>query len=34
MTVWFYDEPYAAVEAISDHVAFDPDRVEITIEAS
>jgi uncharacterized protein (DUF427 family) len=32
--VWFYDEPYAAVEAIRDHVAFYPDRVEITIEAA
>lgn len=31
--VWFYGEPYAAVEPIRDHVAFYPDRVEITIEA-
>lgn len=30
--VWFYDEPYAAVEPIRDHVAFYPDRVEITVE--
>ena len=30
--VWFYDQPYAAVEPIRDHVAFYPDRVEITIE--
>lgn len=30
--VWAYDEPYAAVESIRDHVAFDADRVEITIE--
>lgn len=32
--VWFYDQPYAAVEAIRDHVAFYPDRVEMTIEAA
>ena len=32
--VWFYDEPYAAVEAIRGHVAFYPDRAEITIEAA
>lgn len=31
--VWFYAEPYAAVEPIRDHVAFYPDRVDITIEA-
>jgi uncharacterized protein (DUF427 family) len=30
--VWFYGEPYAAVEPIRDHVAFYPDRVEITIQ--
>ena len=30
--VWFYHEPYAAVEPIRDHVAFYPDRVEITIQ--
>lgn len=30
--VWFYDQPYAAVEPIRDHVAFYPDRVEITVE--
>jgi uncharacterized protein (DUF427 family) len=32
--VWSYREPYAAVEAIRDHVAFYPDRVEISIEAA
>jgi uncharacterized protein (DUF427 family) len=32
--VWFYGEPYAAVEPIRDHVAFYADRVEITIEAA
>ena len=26
--VWTYDEPYAAVAAIKDHVAFYPDRVD------
>ena len=25
--VWTYEEPYAAVAAIKDHVAFYPDRV-------
>jgi uncharacterized protein (DUF427 family) len=29
--VWTYEEPYAAVSAIKDHVAFYPDRVD-TIE--
>ncbi len=32
--VWFYDQPYAAVESIRDHIAFYPDRVEIAIEES
>ena len=32
--MWFYDDPYAAVEAIRDHVAFYANRVEITIEAA
>jgi uncharacterized protein (DUF427 family) len=32
--VWLYHEPYAAVEPIRDHVAFYPDRVEITIQAA
>jgi uncharacterized protein (DUF427 family) len=26
--VWIYEEPYAAVAAIKDHVAFYPDRVD------
>jgi len=26
--VWTYEEPYAAVSAIKDHVAFYPDRVD------
>ena len=30
--VWFYAEPYAAVEPIRDHVAFYPNRVEITVQ--
>jgi uncharacterized protein (DUF427 family) len=30
--VWFYDQPYAAVEPIRDHVAFYADRVEITVQ--
>jgi uncharacterized protein (DUF427 family) len=30
--VWLYHEPYAAVEPIRDHVAFYPDRVEITVQ--
>jgi uncharacterized protein (DUF427 family) len=29
--VWFYDQPYAAVQEIRDHVAFYADRVEITV---
>jgi uncharacterized protein (DUF427 family) len=32
--VWFYDQPYRAVAEIKDHVAFYPDRVEITVNAS
>jgi uncharacterized protein (DUF427 family) len=32
--VWFYPEPYAAVESIRDHVAFYPNRVEITIQTA
>jgi uncharacterized protein (DUF427 family) len=32
--VWFYRDPYASVEPIRDHVAFYPDRVEITIQAA
>ncbi|PXA30355.1 hypothetical protein DMB36_20395, partial [Acinetobacter baumannii] len=30
-TVWVYTEPYGAVADIKDHVAFYPDRVEITV---
>ena len=29
--VWFYGRPYAAVAAIKDHVAFYPDRVDLTV---
>jgi uncharacterized protein (DUF427 family) len=32
--VWTYTEPYAAVEPIRDHVAFYPNRVEITIQTN
>jgi uncharacterized protein (DUF427 family) len=28
--VWYYPEPFGAVEAIRDHVAFYPDRVSIS----
>jgi uncharacterized protein (DUF427 family) len=30
--VWFYDDPYDAVAEIRDHVAFYPNRVEITVQ--
>jgi uncharacterized protein (DUF427 family) len=30
--VWFYDDPYAAVAEIKGHVAFYPDRVELSVE--
>ena len=30
--VWSYENPYPAVEAITSHVAFYPDRVEIVID--
>lgn len=30
--IWYYPEPYGAVAAIRDHVAFYPDRVAITSE--
>jgi uncharacterized protein (DUF427 family) len=30
--VWFYDDPYPAVAEIKDHVAFYPDRVELSVE--
>jgi len=29
--VWSYEAPYAAVAAIRDHLAFYPDRVEISV---
>ena len=29
--VWFYERPYPAVAEIKDHVAFYPDRVELTV---
>jgi len=29
--VWFYAQPYPAVAEIKDHVAFYPDRVELTV---
>jgi len=32
--VWFYDDPYPAVAEIKDHVAFYPDRVELSVEAA
>jgi uncharacterized protein (DUF427 family) len=31
--IWYYPEPYGAVEAIRDHVAFYADRVAITTDA-
>ena len=31
--IWYYPEPYGAVEAIRDHVAFYADRVAITSES-
>ena len=32
--VWFYGEPHSAVAEIKDHVAFYPDRVELSVEAA
>ena len=32
--VWFYEQPYPAVAEIKDHVAFYPDRVELTVSSS
>ena len=29
--IWFYDEPYDAVARIAGHVAFYPDRAEVTV---
>lgn len=31
--VWSYEEPYPAVAAIREHLAFYPDRTEITVDA-
>jgi uncharacterized protein (DUF427 family) len=31
--VWFYDDPYPAVAQIKDHVAFYPDRVELSVDS-
>jgi uncharacterized protein (DUF427 family) len=30
--IWFYEQPYPAVAAIAGHVAFYPDKAEITVE--
>ena len=30
--IWTYEKPYAAVSQIGDHVAFYPDRAEVTVE--
>jgi len=30
--IWTYEEPYPAVAAIAGHVAFYPDKVDITVE--
>lgn len=30
--LWRYEEPYPAVAEIADHVAFHPDRAEVTLE--
>ena len=32
--VWFYDDPHSAVAEIKGHVAFYPDRVQLSIEAA
>ncbi|WP_375483320.1 DUF427 domain-containing protein [uncultured Mycobacterium sp.] len=31
--IWTYEEPYPAVAAIAGHVAFYPDKAEITVDA-
>ena len=31
--IWFYDKPYPAVGAIAGHVAFYPDKAEISVNA-
>jgi uncharacterized protein (DUF427 family) len=30
--IWTYEEPYPAVAAIADHVAFYPDKAEVSVE--
>ena len=30
--IWTYEKPYAAVAEIADHVAFYPDRAQVTVE--
>jgi uncharacterized protein (DUF427 family) len=32
--VWFYADPYSAVAEIKSHVAFYPDRVQLSVEAA
>jgi uncharacterized protein (DUF427 family) len=32
--VWFYDDPYSAVAKIKGHVAFYPDRVQLSVQAT
>ncbi len=32
--VWFYEDPCPAVAEIKDHVAFYPDRVQLSVEAA
>ena len=32
--VWFYHDPHPAVAEIKDHVAFYPDRVELSVDAA
>jgi uncharacterized protein (DUF427 family) len=31
--IWTYEHPYPAVAAIADHVAFYPDKAEVTVDA-
>ncbi|MBO0866445.1 MAG: DUF427 domain-containing protein [Mycobacterium sp.] len=31
--IWTYEQPYPAVAAIADHVAFYPDKAEISVES-
>jgi uncharacterized protein (DUF427 family) len=32
--IWTYEQPYAAVAEIKDHVAFYPDRATVTVESA